>query len=348
MLPAVSLVVAHMLVAGGVTALSIFVLLRFRRWLPVDTANHRSLHVGTVPRFGGLGIFLGIGVALSLSIMGAQQANAPSTNIALICAMGLLVVSLRDDWRPLSVIVRLMAHCVAAGWVAWAISPSPYFAFVLWMALVWMTNLFNFMDGADGLAGGMAVFGFVAYGLAAWTTNPALAQICLLLAAAVTGFLWFNFSPAKVFLGDVGSIPLGFLAGALGLAGWHATTWPAWFPLLVFSPFIFDASVTLLQRIWKREKFWKAHNTHCYQRLVRMGWSHRKVSLSYYALMGIAAIAAHLALQLSKPVMIAGVATTIFIADMLLFFWVEIQWSNFHRLNSRIAGDTDHDQTNIH
>jgi UDP-N-acetylmuramyl pentapeptide phosphotransferase/UDP-N-acetylglucosamine-1-phosphate transferase len=339
-----SLLVVHMLVAGVVTALSIIVLLRFRHWLPVDEANQRSLHVGTVSRFGGIGIFLGAGVALVLARVSEQQADDANIYITLLCAIGLLVVSLRDDWRPLPVIVRLMVHSMAAGWVVWMLTPAPHLHFVLWMALVWMTNLFNFMDGADGLAGGMAVFGFAAYGLAAWPTNPALAQICLLLAAAVAGFMWFNFSPAKVFLGDVGSIPLGFLAGALGLVGWHATTWPAWFPLLVFSPFIFDASVTLLQRLWKREKFWKAHNKHCYQRLVRMGWSHRKVSLTYYCLMGVAAIAAHLALQLSKPVMVTSLAAIFLAAYLWLLFWVEIKWRNFHQPDGCNNDATEHEQ----
>ena len=86
-------------------------------------------------------------------------------------------------------------------------------------------------------------------------------------------------------MGDAGSIPLGFLAGGFGLAGWQAGVWPAWFPVLVFSPFIVDASVTLMRRALRRQRIWQAHCEHYYQRLVRSGWGHRKTALAGYALM---------------------------------------------------------------
>jgi UDP-N-acetylmuramyl pentapeptide phosphotransferase/UDP-N-acetylglucosamine-1-phosphate transferase len=93
-------------------------------------------------------------------------------------------------------------------------------------------------------------------------------------------------------MGDAGSIPLGFLAGALGVQGALAGAWPAWFPLLVFSPFIVDATVTLARRIVRREPFWRAHRSHYYQRLVLAGWSHRRMALAGYALMCAGAAAA--------------------------------------------------------
>jgi hypothetical protein len=97
-------------------------------------------------------------------------------------------------------------------------------------------------------------------------------------------FLLLNFSPARVFMGDAGSVPLGFLAGGIGIAGWRTVSWPAWFPLLVFSPFVVDASVTLARRMFmRRERFWHPHREHYYQRLVRMGWSHRRLALTEYA-----------------------------------------------------------------
>jgi UDP-GlcNAc:undecaprenyl-phosphate GlcNAc-1-phosphate transferase len=101
-----------------------------------------------------------------------------------------------------------------------------------------------------------------------------------------------NFPPARVFMGDTGSIPLGFLAGALGGYGWAAGAWPAWFPVLVFSPFVVDATVTLLRRLARRERVWIAHRTHYYQRLVLCGWSPRRLAWSAYALMAVAAAAA--------------------------------------------------------
>jgi UDP-N-acetylmuramyl pentapeptide phosphotransferase/UDP-N-acetylglucosamine-1-phosphate transferase len=157
---------------------------------------------------------------------------------------------------------------------------------IVFLLLVWMTNLYNFMDGADGLAGGMAVFGFGTYGFAAWHAGMTdTAWLNGAIAAAALGFLLFNFPPARVFMGDAGSIPLGFLAGALGVAGWEQRIWPAWFPLLVFSPFLVDATVTLLRRGLRGERVWLAHKSHYYQRLVRLGYSHRLLALSEYGLM---------------------------------------------------------------
>jgi UDP-N-acetylmuramyl pentapeptide phosphotransferase/UDP-N-acetylglucosamine-1-phosphate transferase len=154
-----------------------------------------------------------------------------------------------------------------------------------------MTNLYNFMDGSDGLAGGMAAFGFSSLALAAWLSDAlGLAVFCASVAAAALAFLRFNFPLARVFMGDAGSIPLGFLAATLGILGVLQNLWPMLFPLLVFSPFIVDASLTLLRRGIAREKVWQAHRSHYYQRLVRMGWSHRRLALGEYALMAASGV----------------------------------------------------------
>jgi len=186
-----------------------------------------------------------------------------------------------------SVGVRFAGHLIAAvatiyvfpdlpGWMWWLLVP----------ALIWMTNLYNFMDGSDGLAGGMALFGFASLGVAAWVGGAAAyAMLNFVIAAAAAGFLLLNFPPARVFLGDSGAIPLGYLAASLGLAGWATGVWPLAFPLLVFSPFIVDASLTLLRRGLAGEKVWRAHRSHYYQRLIRMGWSHRRLALTEYVLM---------------------------------------------------------------
>jgi UDP-N-acetylmuramyl pentapeptide phosphotransferase/UDP-N-acetylglucosamine-1-phosphate transferase len=159
------------------------------------------------------------------------------------------------------------------------------------------------MDGANGLAGGMAVFGFAAYALAASLGGQydlALWSACI--AAAAVGFLAFNFDPARIFMGDVGSVPLGFLAAVIGLQGWWSGAWPAWFPLLVFSVFIVDATVTLLRRGLRGERVWLAHREHYYQRLIRSGWSHRRLALTAYLLMFAAAGSACLLLAAPRVV----------------------------------------------
>jgi len=165
------------------------------------------------------------------------------------------------------------------------------------LGIAWLTNLYNFMDGSDGLAGGMTVIGFAAYAVAAaWAEEPELATTCLCIAAAAAAFLVFNFPPARIFLGDVGSIPIGFLAGALGVVGWNDEAWPLWFPLVVFAPFVADATTTLARRLVRRERVWQAHRDHYYQRMVRSGLGHRGTALIAYGLMVVCAAGALLGL----------------------------------------------------
>lgn len=276
------------LASSGIAALATFLVLRI--WLgygfrkPMDVANHRSLHVGAVPRIGGIAMLMGC-VASFL----AAPASHAAPLVALLAA-GLSIVSAVDDWHSLPVAVRLAAHFAAAAMTVHML-PIPI-ALGATLFIVWMTNLYNFMDGADGLAGGMAMIGFGAYGLAAMSAMSPLAPDCLAIGGAAVAFLVFNFPPARVFMGDAGSIPLGFLAGAFGVLGWREGVWPVWFPVLVFSPFIVDATVTLWRRLLRGERIWQAHREHCYQRLVLAGWSHRKLALVAWVLMAAVALTA--------------------------------------------------------
>jgi UDP-N-acetylmuramyl pentapeptide phosphotransferase/UDP-N-acetylglucosamine-1-phosphate transferase len=222
-----------------------------------------------------------------------------------------------DDWKPLPASWRLLGHFTAAG--AFVLVCLPGVGWIeltlLALAVAWMINLYNFMDGADGLAGGMAVIGFCAYAAAAGLAGDALiAMMSLCVAAAAAAFLMFNFPPARIFMGDSGSIPMGFLAAALGLLGWRDGSWPLWFPLIVFAPFVVDASVTLVRRALRGERFWQAHRSHYYQRLVLTGWSHRQLAVSEYGLMLVGAIAALLALRQS-----GSVQTLIFAALIVVY-----------------------------
>jgi UDP-N-acetylmuramyl pentapeptide phosphotransferase/UDP-N-acetylglucosamine-1-phosphate transferase len=151
---------------------------------------------------------------------------------------------------------------------------------------VWLVNLYNFMDGMDGLAGGMAVIGFGTLALLGYLAgSPAYAAAALVVAAAAGGFLPFNFPPARLFMGDVGSGSLGFLAAFFILLAERLRLFPLWMSLLVFSPFVVDASWTLIRRACKGRIPWQAHREHFYQRLVRSGWSHRRTTLWSYILM---------------------------------------------------------------
>ena len=267
-----------------------------------DRPNERSLHDVPRRRVGGLALML---AALPVAAWFADDA----LRAVLACAALLCALSVGDDIRSLPALPRLAAHLAAAAAAVLILVPSAGWSLAVTLAVVlaiaWMTNLFNFMDGSDGLAGGMALIGFVAYAVAARGT-PALALTCAAFASASAGFLAWNLPPARVFMGDAGSIPLGYLAGALGLAGFAAGAWPAWFPVVVFGPFIVDASLTFARRVVRREPFWRAHRSHAYQRLVLGGWSHRRLAIAGYAAMAGGVATAFLALG-AGPMLQCGI-----------------------------------------
>ncbi|KAB0659442.1 MraY family glycosyltransferase [Burkholderia diffusa] len=254
--------------------------------LATDVPNDRSLHTLPTPRAGAWGVVPVAGV-------GIWMADSEFHWIVALVAF-LAIVSLVDDRRGLPARVRFSAH-VAAVAVLLSLYPSvqPWWVFlVIAFVLVWLINLYNFMDGADGLAGGMTLFGFSAYAAGAVISahpSPSLAIAAATVAGASLGFLIFNFHPARIFLGDAGSISLGFLAGAMGYWGWIRGVWPLWFPPLIFSPFIADASATLFKRLLRGEKFWQAHREHYYQRMVRSGLGHALTAVSWYFVMAIGA-----------------------------------------------------------
>jgi UDP-N-acetylmuramyl pentapeptide phosphotransferase/UDP-N-acetylglucosamine-1-phosphate transferase len=291
------------------------------RRLALDTPNERSLHDAPVPRTGGIAIAAGIAAACALAW--------PGLPFFLAAAAALAAVSFIDDVKGLSTIARLALHLGAAAAVLWLdLEVDAPLAFaVLALALAWSANLYNFMDGSDGLASGMAVFGFGAYALAAYLAGAvALAALCASIAAAALAFLLFNWHPARLFLGDVGSVSLGFLVGALGLQGWRIGAWPLWFPLLVFAPFMCDATLTLLKRLARRAPVWQAHREHYYQRLVQLGFGHRRTALIEYAAMaGCAALAL---LVFREPAAVQGIALA-FAAVALsgVAVWVDRRWA---------------------
>jgi len=267
--------------------------------LATDIPNDRSLHTRPTPRVGGWGI---VPVAVIAMLIVAPSMWSAAAGAALLAA-----ISQIDDRRGLPVRVRFAAHLAAVALLV-ASHPVdvPWWALVLVsFLLLWLINLYNFMDGADGLAGGMALFGFGAYAVGAATSAyplPMLSAASTAVAAAALGFLLFNFHPARIFLGDAGSIPLGFLAGAFGYWGWADGVWPIWFPPMVFLPFIFDASITLLKRLLRGEKVWHAHREHYYQRMIQAGLGHAKNAWYWYAIMALGTIIANTALSWS-PVM---------------------------------------------
>lgn len=266
----------------------------------LDIPNNRSLHSLPVPRTGGVAILLGVAVSLGmLAFFTDKELRSSQLSIVLSVAI-VAVISFLDDWQGLPALPRFTSHVVSAsivvfnGFALESIQlPGIAWQFPEWVSwvltvpfIVWFVNLYNFMDGMDGFAGGMAIIGFGTLSLIGYMNGEqtyALVTGCV--AASAGGFLVFNFPPARIFMGDAGSSVLGFLAAFAILWGSRVGILSFWVSILVFSPFVIDASVTLFRRLWNCEKIWQAHKSHYYQRLVGLGWSHKKTVLSEYALM---------------------------------------------------------------
>ncbi|MCR4302979.1 MAG: glycosyltransferase family 4 protein [Gallionella sp.] len=274
------------MISALVTLLLTFILTLSKTGLIQDVPNERSLHTEPVPRTGGIALMAGI-------LSGWMMLIRVWPWWVVLPALGLFILSFVDDIRGLSPATRLVGHFIAALLVLWGAGVGWLWLLPVLLFIVWMTNLYNFMDGSDGLAGGMAFFGFSFYGVAGFMNgDDTLAMMSFAVSSAGLAFLFFNSHPARIFMGDAGSIPLGFLAAAFGVWGWQQGYWPFWFPLLVFSPFVADATVTLLRRMRRKEKLSQAHRSHYYQRLVQMGWGHRNTALTEYLLMFFAGISA--------------------------------------------------------
>lgn len=264
----------------------------------LDYPNERSLHIKPTPRSGGLGILAGliIGIpALALFVAFYKEFYFAAGAVGLIG-----IISFLDDIMRVSTRIRFSVHVLAAllflyGGFGLASIDLPGISIdlsmpLIWLVsvlfLVWMTNLYNFMDGMDGFAGGMAVISFGTLGLLGHLAGDGYyAAVSWVIAAASAGFLVWNFPPARIFMGDTGSSVLGLLGAALSLWADRDGLFPLWLAMLIFAPFVFDATLTLARRTLKGERVWEAHRSHYYQRLVQAGWSHRRTVLWEYGLM---------------------------------------------------------------
>jgi UDP-N-acetylmuramyl pentapeptide phosphotransferase/UDP-N-acetylglucosamine-1-phosphate transferase len=247
-----------------------------RRQILIDIPNARSNHAQPVPRGGGIAVTFALVVFFLLI-----EPNFP-------LALGLMLlagISLVDDWIRLAPLTRLVVQLLAVGVMLPQIDVQLVAGLPHWLNLalvavvwIWFINLFNFMDGIDGLAAGEAItvgLGILLVAVLTETFSDTLSLQALVLLCAAAGFLWWNWHPAKIFLGDVGSIPLGFAIGYLLLTlagegyGVAALILPAYF--------VADSTITLARRAWKREKIWLPHSQHFYQQAVRGGKSHARV-----------------------------------------------------------------------
>jgi UDP-GlcNAc:undecaprenyl-phosphate/decaprenyl-phosphate GlcNAc-1-phosphate transferase len=241
----------------------------------------------------------------------------------------LAAVSLLDDLRGLPVKARFLAHFFAAAGCLLALGLGGWALLAGTLAVVWMTNLFNFMDGSDGLAGGMAVVGFGALALAAWTGQCAWTG-CVQRGdcGSCLGFSALQFPAGAGVHGRCGIDSTGIPGRDAGHSrAPRQNVWSWVFPVLVFSPFILDASVTLVRRASRGEKIWQAHRSHYYQRVVLLGASHRQLALAAYVLMlGMAAQAFTL---LIVPIYTTWVLIMSVAIYMIIFLAIDVRWRRF-------------------
>ncbi len=256
----------------------------------LDVPNARSSHQQATPRGGGLAMVVSFGLLLlAQSVLGDWDRRLAIA--VLPAALMVAGVGFRDDHSHVSARARILVHGVAAAWaIYWlgggleialphgiiAIGWSGQLLVVL--AMVWFLNLFNFMDGIDGIAAGEAVFlAFAGAWLAALSGQQDLVYALLVLGAVALGFLVWNWHPAKIFMGDVGS---GFLGAVLGMLAYAAVAadgvlfWP-W--VILVAAFVTDASITLARRFLRGERWYEAHRSHAYQRAARR-WGHLRVT----------------------------------------------------------------------
>lgn len=279
MLPSLATLLAAFLLAAALTPLYMR-LIRDKR--VVAEENHRSMHKGEVAVGGGWPLLVSALVIASLA-----WPLLPVHRVLLPALALLAILSWWDDISVLSPLYRLAVHAVAAIACLWSL-PADALVFQGWLpfwldrlvagiALVWFVNLYNFMDGIDGIAGVETVAiatGYVVVTLAAGGTSP-LHGLAVAVIGATLGFLVWNWHPARIFLGDVGAIPLGFLTGwlMLDLAVKHSLAAALILPLYYAT----DATLTLLGRVARGEKPWEPHRSHAYQRAARGLGSHAAV-----------------------------------------------------------------------
>ena len=262
----------------------------------LDIPNVRSSHTVPTPRGGGLS-FVMIATTAAIVIWTSKTQVSPweMDQFIIVATLGawVAIIGFWDDHQNIPAKWRLLAHSIAAVIVIYLIG-SPHIIFGSWMfdsswisyliftiALIWLTNLYNFMDGIDGLAGIEAIF--VASGalFLLWWNGTGTHTILWLgiIISGVSGFLILNWPPAKIFMGDVGSGYLGFIFGVIAISTAKTGDLSIWSWVILLGVFIVDATMTLLIRLIRKERWYEAHRSHTYQRLARRLNSHLFVIL---------------------------------------------------------------------
>ena len=260
----------------------------------MDIPNSRSSHIAPTPRGGGVAFIISF-LLLAPILTVADDLSLPVIWAFLGGGLWIAIIGFSDDHRHIAARWRLLAHFFGAAWVLFWLGGFPpllILGFTIdlgWSGhilaavyLVWLLNLYNFMDGIDGIASIEAIT--VCIGAAILMALQNLSQSFwltpLLLVASVLGFLFWNFSPAKIFMGDVGSSFLGLIVGGFSIQAAWVSPRMFWVWVILLGVFVTDATLTLFRRLIKSERIYEAHRSHAYQIAARHFRSHKAVSLT--------------------------------------------------------------------
>jgi Fuc2NAc and GlcNAc transferase len=296
MLAVTAMVIALMLVASF--GLTIWVIKNALNLSLIDIPNQRSSHAQPTPRGGGIVFTITFYVGL-LILFGVGVADKNWVLGLLIGGPLVAIIGFLDDRKSLPAVVRLMVHFMAA--IATYAVITRMFSYRMEISflptenqvflgifcvlyIMWMVNLYNFMDGIDGMAGTQGVVAaLLSAALSFWQGSIHLGAIYLLLAASVGGFLFHNWSPAKIFMGDCGAYFLGFVFATLALISKIYLGHSIHAHMILLGVFICDATYTLVLRAVQGKRVYQAHRDHAFQHAVQRGLSHRRVNLMWNA-----------------------------------------------------------------
>lgn len=265
-----------------------------QRWRILDLPNERSAHTCPTPTLGGLGVISGFWAGVGV-LLGSGQGKVLAEGsiwIMLGCTVVLLVLVFDDSGRPLKVGGKLTLQFLSIGcWLYWgprfewitlplvgkvALGGWSWLVTALWF--IWLENVFNFMDGIDGMTAIQTMAVGCVLAACFWQLGNPLWQIAAILAAAAAGFLVFNFPPARIFMGDIGSVSIGFIIAALGVLG-EGSGLPLWIFVAILGYYIFDSTYTIARRALRGENVLQAHRQHLYQQLDQRHWGHWRIDL---------------------------------------------------------------------
>jgi Fuc2NAc and GlcNAc transferase len=299
-----------------------------------DLPVARSAHSSPVPVGGGVVIFFLI--LLTILFLFASGKLSVGQFMALSASSIIAIVGFVDDIKELKIKWRIYPQLFASIWAVWWIGGVPEINFYTWtvsqqwllnflgvIGIVWLVNLYNFMDGIDGLAASeLAFVNVMSLLFVINNSDSAFSILSLVSLGAALGFLVWNWSPAKIFMGDVGSGFIGFMLGVIAIMSIQQQAMTVWTWLILLAVFVVDATLTLLRRFAARQKWYQGHASHAYQKAAKRLNSHRKVTTAIM-LINIFWLAPLAYLSVLYPKLGITLAIAAIVPLILLATWLE-------------------------